>query len=124
MGGILKKLNPSIAVSHEKKFTCLKQCSRMHRNAGLERRQRQERTGTPATRGTSSSATVLPMAMFVPNLKILTKRLVHDGRKLQLPWGRSPNSAFRGDGERWRLHSQVSHTNSFAPPFWPGTPGA
>jgi hypothetical protein len=34
----------------------------------------------------------------VPNLKIRTNRLVLDRRKLQSPWGRSPDQCFQG---RW-----------------------
>jgi hypothetical protein len=33
------------------------------------------------------------------NLKIRTRRLVYDGRKLQSPWGRSPEQCIQG---RWR----------------------
>jgi hypothetical protein len=35
----------------------------------------------------------------VPNPRIRTKRLVHDDRKLQSPWGRSPEQCVQG---RWR----------------------
>jgi hypothetical protein len=31
-----------------------------------------------------------------------------------------PDNFTEGNGERWRLRSQASHTNCFAPPFWPG----
>jgi hypothetical protein len=36
----------------------------------------------------------------VPNLKIRTNRLVLDRRKLQSPWGRSPEQCIQG---RWRV---------------------
>jgi hypothetical protein len=71
-----------------------------------------------------SAATVLPMAMSCPTREFERR----DWFTMTVSCSRlgvvRPNSAFRGDGERWRLRSQVSHTNSFAPPFWPGRPGA
>jgi hypothetical protein len=39
------------------------------------------------------------MAISGPTLKIRTGRLVHDGSKLQSPWGRSPEQWVQG---RWR----------------------
>jgi len=48
----------------------------------------------------------------VPNLKIRTKRLVHDGHKLQSPWGRSPEQCVQG---RWRAVATAFLTQSPSP---------
>jgi hypothetical protein len=59
----------------------------------------------PLARGNVTSGDCPTNGYVVPDLKIRTKRLVHDGRKLRRLGVVRPNSSFRGDGERWRLRS-------------------
>jgi hypothetical protein len=57
------------------------------------------------------------------NQEIRRGRLVHTGPRKQSPWRCCPEGLRQGDGERWRLRPQVSHTNRSVPSFWSATRG-